>query len=306
MSHFYRQVQDHTAKFSAWLFALTFFFTFLTAASAFAQEAPEITADAAIVVDADTGKTLFEKNANKPEYPASMTKVMTAVLALESGKTDRIVEVSENAADVETTRLHAGDQARMSEFLKQMLLVSDNGCATAIGESLAAGDIDYFVKKMNDKAASLGMTSTHFVNANGMPNSNHVTTAADMSRLMMYAIRNDAFRKLIAMPSATVTYIVPEGRTEYCVSTDELLGKYPGILGGKTGWTSLARSCFMAAAERDGHTLVVVVMHSADDETRFSEAASLLDYGFAVRAQSEEAKPIETGTERVQVLERKN
>ena len=79
MSHFYRQVQDHTAKFSAWLFALTFFFTFLTAASAFAQEAPEITADAAIVVDADTGKTLFEKNANKPEYPASMTKVMTAV-----------------------------------------------------------------------------------------------------------------------------------------------------------------------------------------------------------------------------------
>ena len=139
MSRFYRQVQDHTAKFSAWLFALTFFFTFLTAASAFAQEAPEITADAAIVVDADTGKTLFEKNANKPEYPASMTKVMTAVLALESGKTDRIVEVSENAADVETTRLHAGDQARMSEFLKQMLLVSDNGCATAIGESLAAG-----------------------------------------------------------------------------------------------------------------------------------------------------------------------
>ena len=180
MSRFYRQVQDHTAKFSAWLFALTFFFTFLTAASAFAQEAPEITADAAIVVDADTGKTLFEKNANKPEYPASMTKVMTAVLALESGKTDRIVEVSENAADVETTRLHAGDQARMSEFLKQMLLVSDNGCATAIGESLAAGDIDYFVKKMNDKAASLGMTSTHFVNANGMPDSNHVTTAADM------------------------------------------------------------------------------------------------------------------------------
>ena len=123
---------------------------------------------------------------------------------------------------------------------------------------------------------------------------------------MMYAIRNDAFRKLIAMPSATVTYIVPEGRTEYCVSTDELLGKYPGILGGKTGWTSSARSCFMAAAERDGHTLVVVVMHSADDETRFSEAASLLDYGFAVRAQSKEAKPIETGTERVQVPERKN
>lgn len=243
--------------------------------------APDISADAAIVVDADTGAILYDKNADKREYPASMTKVMTAILALESGRTDRIVEASPEAADVESTRLHAGDQARMYDFVKQMMMISDNGCATAVGESLAGGDIDHFATKMNEKAAYLGMTGTHFVNANGMPDPDHYSTATDIAKLFMYAIQNDAFRKIVGTPSTTIAYIYPEGRREYCGTTDELLGTYPGMIGGKTGWTNAARGCFVGAAERDGHTLVVVVMHSNDDESRFREAAKLLDYGFA-------------------------
>lgn len=242
---------------------------------------PDITADAAVVMDADSGETLYEKNATKREYPASMTKVMTCVLALENGRLDRIVEASEEAADVESTRLRAGDELRLGDMLKQMMLISDNGCATAVGESLAGGDIGYFAQKMNEKAATLGMTGTHFVNANGMPDSNHYSTAHDIALLMRYAIGVPGFRAIVGTPEARIYYIRPAGRSEYCATTDELLTSYPGLIGGKTGWTNAARGCFTAAATQGGHTLIVTVMHSNDDESRFREARELLDYGFA-------------------------
>ena len=105
----------------------------LSAATALA--APDVSADAAIVIDRNSGAVLYEKNPDKREYPASMTKMMTCILALENSKPDRIVEVSANAADVECTRLYPGYQLRMADILKQMMLISDNGCATAIGES---------------------------------------------------------------------------------------------------------------------------------------------------------------------------
>ncbi len=262
----------------------TFLSILLLVNIAWAAAAPEVTADAAVVLDADTGELLYDKNGDKREYPASTTKVMTSILALENGRMDRIVEVSANAADVESTRLRAGNQARMGDLLQQMMMISDNGAATAVGESLAEGDIDYFAQKMNDKAASLGMTGTHFVNANGMPDSNHYSTAHDMALLMAYAVQNPAFLDIIGKESANIYYIRPAGRVEYCETTDELLGSYEGLLGGKTGWTQAARGCFVGAAQRDGHTLIVCVLHSSDDETRFADARALLDYGFAQEA----------------------
>lgn len=256
----------------------------LLANIAWAAAAPEVTADAAVLMDADTGELLYDKNGDKREYPASTTKVMTCILALESGRLDRIVEVSANAADVESTRLRAGNQARMGDLLQQMMMISDNGAATAVGESLAEGDIDYFAQKMNGKAAALGMTGTHFVNANGMPGSDHYSTAHDIARLMAYAIQNESFRNIIGKESANIYYIRPAGRVEYCETTDELLGSYEGLIGGKTGWTQAARGCFVAAATRGGRTLVAAVLHTSDDETRFSDARALLDYGFAQEA----------------------
>ena len=252
----------------------------LQTAAAFAA-APLITADAAIVVDRATGAVLYEKNADKREYPASMTKMMTCLLAIESGRMDSIVQVSPEAADVECTRMEPGDQVVMRDLTKQMMLISDNGAATAVGESLGQGDIDYFAERMNRRAQSLGMASTHFVNANGMPDSDHYTTARDMSRLATAAFENDTFRQIVGTKEANVYYVRPTGRVEHCVNTDELLWSYRGIIGGKTGWTNAARGCLTVAADRDGRELVAVVMHSNDDESRFQEAASLLDYGFA-------------------------
>lgn len=252
----------------------------LSAATALAA-APDVSADAAIVIDRNSGVVLYEKNPDKREYPASMTKMMTCILALENSKPDRIVEVSANAADVECTRLYPGYQLRMADILKQMMLISDNGCATAIGESLAEGDINYFAELMNRKAQDLGMTNSHFVNANGMPDYNHYSTARDIAKLANYAFNNQEFRKIVGTNTCNVYYIVPAGHSEYCENTNELLTTYAGCIGGKTGWTSAARGCLTVAANRDGRELIAVVMHSYDDETRFSEAAALLDYGFA-------------------------
>ena len=255
----------------------------LQAVAAFAA-APVISADAAIVVDRGTGAVLYEKNADKREYPASMTKMMTCLLAIESGRMDSIVQVSEEAADVECTRMRPGDQVRMKDLTKQMMLISDNGAATAVGESVGQGDIDYFATLMNRRAASLGMFSTHFVNANGMPDGDHYTTARDMSKLASAAFADDTFRSIVGTKEANVYYIRPAGRVEYCVNTDELLWTYQGIVGGKTGWTNAARGCLTVAADRGGRELVAVVMHSDDDESRFQEAAALLDYGFSKEA----------------------
>lgn len=254
---------------------------FAVSARALAAVPPEITADAAIVVDTGSGRVLYEKNADKREYPASMTKMMTCLLAIESGRLGSIVEVSPNAADVECTRMHPGDQIRMQDLITQMMLISDNGAATAVGESLSGGDIDYFAERMNRRATSLRMTNTHFVNANGMPDDDHYSTARDMEKLAAAAFQNQIFRKIVSTKDTNIYYIRPAGRVEYCVNTNELLGNYEGMVGGKTGWTSAARGCLTVAADRDSHELIAVVMHSDDDESRFLEAAALLDYGFA-------------------------
>lgn len=241
--------------------------------------APDITADAAIVVNEQTGEVLYEKNADKREYPASMTKMMTCILALERTSPNQIVTVSENAADVESTRLYPGYELRMADMLQQMMTISDNGAATAVGEAVA-GDIDSFAALMNEKAAALGATGTHFVNANGMPDSNHYSTARDMAKIASYGMKMPAFRKIVGTQAKNLYYIRPAGHTAYCENTNELLGTYPGCTGVKTGWTRAARGCLTAAAKRGDTELIVVVMHSDDDDTRFREAAALLDYGF--------------------------
>ncbi len=243
-------------------------------------QGPAISADAGIVVDAKTGEVLFAKNADKREYPASMTKMMTCVLALEEAGADELVVASANAADVECTRIHAGDTVRMSDLLRQMMTISDNGAATAVGEAVG-GDIPHFAEKMNAKARELGCTGTHFVNANGMPDSDHYSTAHDMARIMSYALGDTRFRAIIGIDAVRIYYVRPAGRVEFCENTNELLTTYPGCIGGKTGWTNAARGCLAVAAKRNGRTLVAVVMHSQDDESRFTEAARLLDYGFA-------------------------
>ena len=245
-----------------------------------------MTADAAILMDARTGEVLYEKNADKREYPASMTKMMTCILSVESGRSDLAVTITPFAADVETTRVRAGEQARLKDLTRQMMLISDNGAALAIAETLG-GSESQFAAMMNAKARAIGAFHTHFVNPNGMPDANHYSTAHDIARIAAYGLRNPEFRKIVGTKASTIYYLQPVGYKTYCENTNALLYDYPGCTGLKTGWTQAARGCLAASAMRGGTELIAVVMHSRDENTRASEAAALLDYGFSALGEGD-------------------
>ena len=241
---------------------------------------PAITADAAIVIDAATEKVVYEKNADKKEYPASMTKMLTCIIGLEKGQADKIVTISPAATDVESTNLWPGEELIFSDLLKQMMLISDNGAALAVGEVLS-GNQSNFAKIMNQKALEIGATHSNFVNPNGMPHPNHYSTARDMAKIAAYGMRNETFRTIVSTRARNIYYLKPKGHVEYCENTNELLGSYPGCTGIKTGYTRAAQGCLAAAAKHGDKEYIVVVMHSKDFDTRFTEAAALLDYAFA-------------------------
>ncbi len=261
------------------MFLLALTFTCISCSPLHAA-APDITADAAVIMDGSDGRFLYEKNGAKKEYPASMTKIMTCILSLEKGNTYQTVTVSPKAADVESTALNGGEWLSLGDLRNQMMMISDNGAATAIAEN-TAGSLPAFADMMNQKAKDIGMTGTHFVNANGMPDENHYSTAEDMARLARYAMENRNFRSIVSTKRKQIRYIRP-AEIFTCENSNELLYTYPGATGIKTGYTRAAGGCLAASAVRDNHELIVIIMHSRDMDSRFTEAAKLLDYGFSL------------------------
>ena len=249
------------------------------AGSEAAVNAPVISADAAIMIDRENGEVLYSMNPDKREYPASTTKIMTAILTIEDNHNDDDVVVSYNAANVESTNLVPGEVMRRFDMLELMMLNSDNGAATALGESVA-GSEHGFVTMMNNKAKALGALSTNFYNCNGMPNAQHYTTARDMSKIADYAMNNKLFRRVVSTDKKIIPYISPAHASLKVENTNELLKAYPDIIGVKTGYTRAAKGCLVAVATREGKELLVVVFHSDTMDTRFQEARKLLDYGF--------------------------
>lgn len=257
------------------------FFLFLIFSISFAYAAPpEITADAAVIMDAKSGKILYEKNGNKREYPASMTKMMTCILALEKGDPYHMTTISANAANVESTALSGGEWIRTEDLTYQMMLISDNGAATALAEAIG-GNVNHFADMMNEKAKSIGCQDTHFVNANGMPDENHYSTAIDMAKIARYGLKNKKFRTIVSTKGKQIHYEKPM-QNLYYENSNALLYSYPGCIGIKTGYTRAAGGCLAAAATKGNDTLIVIVMHSQDFDTRVTEAGQLLDYGFSL------------------------
>ena len=240
---------------------------------------PAVTAESAILVDLQTGGIIYGKNADVRQYPASTTKVMTAVLALEEGDNNRTVVVSPYAAWVEGTGLWAGHAMREFDMIELMLLDSDNGAATALGEAVG-GSESAFVAMMNAKARELGMKDTHFEHCNGMPDANHYSTARDIAKVSAYAMKNELFRRIVASERIIMPDWQNPGNTYEAENTNELLESYPGCIGVKTGFTTAAGGCLVSAARRNGRELLCVVLKSSDMDTRFSDSAALLDYGF--------------------------
>ena len=239
---------------------------------------PDIQAEAAILIDADTGRVLWSKNGEERHYPASMTKMMTCLLGIQLMPPDAKVTISQAAASTEDLPLHIarGDVLTAEELMRGMMMVSDNGAAVAIAEHID-GSAAVFAERMNEKAQEIGMQNTHFANPNGLTDPNHYSTPHDMARLAQYAMKNPVFRDFVRQKERRVTWIAPSGKTLMAENTNELLGRYEG----KTGWTSAAGGCLAASAERQGVHLIAVLMKAPDETTRFSDMRKILDYGFA-------------------------
>lgn len=243
---------------------------------------PDIQAEAAILIDADTGRVLWSKNGEERHYPASMTKMMTCLLGIQLMPPDAKVTISQAAASTEDLPLHIarGDVLTAEELMRGMMMVSDNGAAVAIAEHID-GSAAVFAERMNEKAQEIGMQNTHFANPNGLTDPNHYSTPHDMARLAQYAMKNPVFRDFVRQKERRVTWIAPSGKSLLAKNTNELLGRYEGMTGIKTGWTSAAGGCLAASAERQGVHLIAVLMKAPDETTRFSDMRKILDYGFA-------------------------
>ena len=246
----------------------------------------EIAAPSAILMDAATGTVLYEKNADELLPPASVTKIMTLLLvmeALDSGKIgwDDMVVTSDAAAAKGGSQvyLEPGEQMSMDEMLKSVVVSSANDCATALAEHVA-GSESAFVSMMNQRAAELGMTNTHFVNCTGLDDgedaAEHLTTARDIAMMSQALLRHDAIRKYTTIWMDTVR------NGQFGLSnTNKLVRFYEGTTGLKTGFTQGAGHCLSASAQRNGIELIAVVLHCASSTDRFESAKALLDYGFA-------------------------
>ncbi len=250
-----------------------------------------------IVTDGkDTSQVFYERQADERAFPASTTKIMTCILALESGELDASFAVGEEVTDGFTSHsslmgLQVGETVTLRDLLYGLMLVSGNDAAAAIAVHLA-GSVEAFADMMNSKAAALGMTATHFVNPHGVHNDEHYTTARDMARLTAYALQNEQFRAIVG----TETYTVQPSnlRTEplllentnkliHTAAADTEACLYEYAIGVKTGDTAMAGKCLVAAAEKDGASVIIVLFGDANDAqySRFHAAAGIFESVFA-------------------------
>lgn len=265
--------------------ALLFMATIWVPAPAFAAPSPlNLTAKSAIVIEASTGEVLFEKNAEERRYPASTTKIMTIITALESGKINDIVTASPNAANTEGSSmgLFVAEQLKMQDMLYGVALVSGNDAAVAIAEHIS-GSVADFAKLMTEKAHNIGAIKTNFTNSSGLPDPNHYSTASDLARIAAYGYKNPKFAEIVG---TAVKDIPRHNPKEPLYNENKLLRIYNGANGVKTGYTDDAGRCLVAAAKHGNIQLITVVL---DADYMFTDSMNLLDYGFSQIQETEMA-----------------
>lgn len=235
---------------------------------------PEINARSAIVIDAESGRVLFEKNAYIKRPMASTTKVMTAIIALENCDLNEVVTVSRNAALVNgsTINLTTGEKLTMRELMYGLLLRSGNDAAIAIAEHIG-GSVDGFAKMMNDKAREIGAYNTKFTTPHGLDEEGHYSTAYDMALITRYALKNPVFNDIVGTRSIQV------GKRTMN-NTNEMLWGYEGADGVKTGYTGKAGRCLITSATRNGRRYISVVLFCDSRDQRALSSKKILDYAF--------------------------
>ena len=274
---------------------LIFLFIFLLYSSCVsAVSNVEINSPAGILVEESTGKILYEKNAHEKMYPASTTKILTALLVLENGNLEDTVTVSEEAVNslsdgYVTPYISSGEKLTVDQLLNVLLVPSGNAAGNALAEYIS-GSIDEFVNLMNSRAKELGCTNTHFTNPYGKHDENHYSSAYDLYLIAKEAMKYEEFRTIVAKPTyslAPTNRYSKDDRLLY--STNDLVkpssnNYYEYALGIKTGFTSYAKDCLVAAAQKDNMTLYAVILGADESSSgvsyRYIDSKKLFDYGF--------------------------
>ena len=248
-----------------------------------AQAAPSVSAKAAVLIDADTGEILFQKNAHEKRAMASTTKIMTALLSLESEKRSEPFTVDSAAIRVEGTSmgLLEGDIVTLNGLAAGMLMLSGNDAANAAAVFLA-GSKEAFAEMMNERAAQIGMKNTSFVTPSGLDDEMHYSTAYDMALLGAEAIKNADFVEISSKSRYTVSYGVPAQTRTYS-NHNRLVREIEGCIGIKTGFTKKAGRCLVSAVEKNGRTLVCVTLSAPND---WQDHKSLYNFGFSLYEQT--------------------
>jgi len=234
-----------------------------------------VSARSAVLYQPETRIFLFAKNSNVKMPMASTTKIMTGLVAIENSNLTDIVVIDEKSVGIEgsSAYLRVGDELTMEELLYALLLQSANDAATAIAYHIG-GDIDGFASLMNDKAQTLGLKNTHFTNPHGLDNEEHYTTAEELAIIAAEALKNDTFKSVVSTYKKTFS---TEERSRTYVNHNKLLRMYDGCIGVKTGFTKKSGRCLVAAAERDGLTLISVTLDAPND---WNDHKMMFDFGF--------------------------
>lgn len=250
-------------------------------------QGPAIQAETAIVMEASSGTILYAKNIDEQRFPASITKIMTTLVALENSSLDEQVTFSENAIwGIERDSTHIGikigETLTMEQSLYGIMLASANEVAYGVAEHVG-GSMDGFVEMMNQKARELGCTNTHFVNSHGLHDENHYTSAHDMALICQAALRNETFRTITGTRAYTIPVTNLTNEERWLDNHQKMLCntkyQYDGCIGGKTGYTSVAGNTLVTFANRDGMELISVVMKDRGANC-YIDSTALLDYGF--------------------------
>ncbi|QGG48229.1 D-alanyl-D-alanine carboxypeptidase family protein [Heliorestis convoluta] len=259
---------------------LLFLFLFLYSFPSSSEALPSVTADAVILIDADTGEILYERASMEPRPPASTTKIVTAILGYEMGDPEEETIVSQRAGTTGEASIHLfpGEKVTLGDLLTGALIRSGNDACVAIAEHLA-GSEEFFTLWMTTKARLLGARSSQFYNPHGLPHKKHHSSAYDLAVIAYYAIQNPSFAATVKQKYGHLDH--REGWPREIRSTNRLLWNYPYADGIKTGTTRAAGACLVASATKEDRHLIAVVLHSDD---RVGDTMRLFEYGFALEA----------------------
>lgn len=275
------------------LLILLMFYTFtafsINANAAVSSQPLEIRSESAVLIDAVSGQILYQKNMNKKMYPASITKIMTGMLALEKGDLSQVITMSYDAVfSIDRNSAHialdADEEITLEQALYALSIASANEAANGIAESIG-GSVENFVEMMNKAAIEAGAENTNFTNAHGLPDDNHYTTAYDMAKIASYALKIPKFIEIFGEERYDIPPTNKQSETRMLWNRNNFLNggiPYEGILMSKAGWTSDAQHTLVTAAKRGDTTLVAVVMKSANSNDKWEDTTALFDYGFNV------------------------